>query len=244
MHADFSSPTNHTSEVEKFIFYRGAGSFTTPLRVTVDSNNTVTVENNGPQPLAHLFLLNIHDGRGAFGLMDELAASNSVTWLPMTSDFADHWNQFPLPQFQTEIAAQMQNALISEGLFPDEAKAMVNTWKDSWFTEEGVRVLYILPRAWTDETLPMKLNPEPKNLTRVMVGRAEIITPDADTGLVRALAKAQNGDAVARLRATAQLTKFGRFIDPALQLANTYPGHTNLASFAYQLLVHEQSPFE
>jgi hypothetical protein len=77
---------NNTSETEKFIFYRGAGSFKTPLRVTVNSNNLVSVENTGAQPLAHLFLLSIHDGQGAFGLMDELAPSNSVTRLPLNAE--------------------------------------------------------------------------------------------------------------------------------------------------------------
>ena len=77
--ANFVSPTNTTSEIEKFIFYRGAGSFKTPLRVTVDSHSVVTVENTGAQPLAHLFLLSIHDGHGAFGVLDELGARNSAS---------------------------------------------------------------------------------------------------------------------------------------------------------------------
>ena len=54
---------------------------------------------------------------------------------------------------------------------------MVNTWKDSWFAEDGVRVLYVLPRAWTDRTLPLKLDPAPRELVRVMVGRAEVLAP-------------------------------------------------------------------
>ena len=114
----------------------------------------------------------------------------------------------------------METALISEGLFPDEAKAMVNTWKDSWFTEQGVRVLYILPRPWTDEILPLALTPQPKELTRVMVGRAEIITPDIQANLSRLLVKAQEGDADARLQAEAELKKLGRFAEAARQLAS------------------------
>ncbi len=227
--------TNAPSELEKFIFYRGAGSFKTPLRVTVNPNTVVTVENTGAQPLAHLFLLNIHDGTGSFGVLDELASSNSVNWLPLNDVSAEHWRHFPLPQFQTEIAAQIQDALISQGLFPDEAKAMVNTWKDSWFTEEGVRVLYLLPRPWTDEILPLTLTPKPTELTRVMVGRAEVITPEAETNLFQLLTKAQNGDSSAREQASMELKKLGRFVEPALQLANTHAGQTNIYNFGYQL---------
>jgi hypothetical protein len=215
--------TDGTSDTEKFVFYRGAGSFKTPLHVTVDSNDLVTVENTGAYGLAHLFLVNIRDGNGAFGAMDELGSSNSVVWLQLTNGPAEHWNQFPLAQFQTEIGAQMETALTSEGLFPDEAKAMVNTWKDSWFTEQGVRILYILPRAWTDEILPLALAPQPKELTRVMVGRAEMITPDIQANLSRLLAKAQVGDAEAGLQVEAELKKLGRFAEAARQLASPPP---------------------
>lgn len=242
--ANFSTATNTASEIEKFIFYRGAGSFKTPLRVMVDSNNIVTVENTGPQPLEHLFLVNIHDGRGAYSVLDELSASNSVRWLQMSDVPAEHWNQLPLPDFQAEIGAQVQAALISEGLFPAEAKAMVNTWTDSWFTEDGVRVLYLLPRPWTDEILPMKLTPQPKELTRVMVGRAEVIMPSVETKLFQLLTDAQNGDETARAQARNKLTKLGRFAEPALRLANAHSSRTNIVNLGYQLLNSSPSTFE
>ena len=227
---------NETNEFEKFLFYRGTGNFKTPLRVTLDSNSVISVENTGSQTLAHLFLLNIHDGQGTFGVLDELTASNSVTWLQLSADRAEHWRQFPLTEFQTEIGTQMQAALVEQGLFADEARAMVNTWKDSWFTEEGVRVLYILPRPWTDDTLPMTLNPAPKTLTRVMVGRAEIIAPAVAMNLFQLLTKAQGGDAVSRVQAVNELKKLGRFAGPAVQLAASHANDPNLISFGYQLL--------
>jgi hypothetical protein len=244
VHADLSYSNNQTSEFEKFIFYRGAGNFKTPLRVTIGSNSVVSIENTGAQTLAHLFLLSIHDGRGAFSIMDELGASNSVTWLQLSNDSAEHWRQFALPEFQAEISAQMQAALASEGLFPNEARAMVNTWKNSWFTEDGVRVLYVLPRPWTDATLPMTLNPQPRELTRVMVGRAEIITPVVEMNLFQLLTKAQNGDSSARHQASVELKKLGRFAEPALQLANTHANRTNIFSFGYQLVNPAQSNLE
>jgi hypothetical protein len=35
---------------------------------------------------------------------------------------------------------------MAQGLFPKEAHAMVDTWRDSWF-EEGTRAFYILPAS-------------------------------------------------------------------------------------------------
>jgi len=208
--------------------------------VSVDSNSVVTVENTGAQSLAHLFLLSIHDGQGSIGVLDELASSNSVTWLPLNDDNAEHWRHLPLPQFQNEIAAQIQAALVAEGLFADEAKAMVNTWKDSWFTEEGVRVLYLLPRPWTDEILPLTLTPQPGELTRVMVGRAEVITAQAETNLFQLLTTAQNGDESARVQALAGIKKLGRFANPALQLATAHNPDPKFISFSFQLLYPSQ----
>jgi hypothetical protein len=42
-------PVDGTNETEKFLFYRGAGSFTTPLQVTVDGNR-FSLSNHGPEP--------------------------------------------------------------------------------------------------------------------------------------------------------------------------------------------------
>lgn len=228
--------TNNTTELEKFIFYRGAGSFKTPLRVTLDTNNLVIVENTGAQPLAHLFLLNIHDGKGAFAVLDELASSNSVHWQQLSNTAGEHWNQFDLPQFKTEIGSQVQSALVAVGLYPDEAQAMVNTWKDTWFTDDGVRVLYLLPRPWTDEILPLTLTPPPSDLTRVMVGRAEVITRQVETNLFQLLSTAHTGDTNAQAQAIGEYKHLGRFADPALQLAMSHTTNTALINFSYQLI--------
>jgi len=227
--------TTNATELEKFIFYRGAGNFKTPLRVTVDGNNVVSVENTGDQPLAHLFLLNIHDGTGAFAMLDELTSSNSVRWQSL-NDTAEHWNRFDLARFQTELGAQVQIALTSAGLNPDEAQAMVNTWRDSWFTEDGVRVLYLLPRQWTDGILPLTLTPQPTELTRVMFGRAEVITPQVETRLFQLLSAAQAGDTDAKTKAVSEFKRLGRFSEPALQLALSHTNYTSLVNFSYQLL--------
>ena len=113
----------------------------------------------------------------------------------------------------------MAESLVKAGLYQREANAMVKTWSDSWFQEDGVRVLYVLPRAWTDRTLPLTLDPAPRDLVRVMVGRAEIITPAALQQLTDAIRKATDGDSQARQAAVDQLRKLGRFGEPALQLA-------------------------
>jgi hypothetical protein len=237
---DCPAETNSPLETEKFIFYRGAGSFKTPLHVSVNVNNEVVVRNSGAEKLSHLILVSIHHGQGAFALMDELPTDNPVFWMNLNASSSENWKYFPLPQFQDEVGGRLESALVSEGLFSDEAKAMVNTWKDSWLAEEGERVLYILPRTWTDEILPMTLSPQPKNLVRVMVGRAEIITPEAEMNLLQDLSKAQNGDGDSRARA--DLKTFGRFALPALTLVSRHGVSTNIMNSGHQLLSETLRP--
>ncbi len=52
---------------------------------------------------------------------------------------------------------------------------MVNTWSSSWFTEEGLRLFYLVPQQVTDTVLPLKITPQPDEQLRVMVGRVEIM---------------------------------------------------------------------
>lgn len=224
-----------TNELEKFLFYRGAGTFETPLNVSLNPDRTFAVANTGADALAHLFFVRIKDGYGEFSAMDSLPAGQTNQQAGYLSSGPD-WQRLPLAQFQDAISGQMAAALTGAGLYDREAKAMVNTWRDSWFGEEGLRVLYILPRSWTDLVLPMKLDPQPKDLVRVMVGRAEIIPSETQTQLWNLLTQANDGNANARSDAKQMFKKLGRFGSPALTLAvgNNY---TNAAAIlGYHLL--------
>ena len=108
----------------------------------------------------------------------------------------------------------MARALVNAGLYEKEARAMVNTWQDQWFAEEGTRVLYLLPRAWTDRTLQLQVSPQPDQVVRVMVGRAELITPSVERDLRDQVLTYSIGDAKAKARAVANVRALalGRFL--------------------------------
>ena len=206
--------TNPLQENEKFIFYRGVGNFPTPLRVTMNAQSEVTISNTGNDPLAHLFVLGLENGKGKFVQIDRLGVRETRTLPVDAREYSESTGQL-----SAHLGQQMAEALVSEGLYRREATAMINTWKDSWFAEDGLRVLYVLPRAWTDQTLPLKLNPAPRELVRVMVGRAEVLTPALERQLASDLARASGGDAAAQAHAVAEFKKLGRFAEPALRFA-------------------------
>jgi hypothetical protein len=218
LRGDSSLQTNSRAENEKFLFYRGAGSFVTPLHASFDSDQTLTLENNGNEALEHLFVLSIENGLGAYAPLDALqSGKKEISTVP--SCVPARPAPLPVAQLQLNLSNDMVNALIAAGLYQKEATAMVNTWKDSWFAEDGVRVLYILPRPWTDRTLPVSINPAPRELVRVMVGRAEVLTPSLKQRLATEARDANGTDAQARERLSADLKKLGRFAEPALRVA-------------------------
>jgi hypothetical protein len=207
-----ASPTNH--EFEKFLFYRGVGFFETPLRVVMKSDDAVNIANTGNEPLANLFVLDIKGDTGRFVYVPELASGAVKTVLLNSPDLVHS-----LDETSTNIAAQMTMALTTTGLYPREASAMVNTWKDSWFKEEGVRVLYVLPRAWTDRTLPMTLKPAPHEVVRTMIGRAEVLPPGVEHELVADILSQTRGATNVSPEIHQILRSLGRFAEPALNLA-------------------------
>jgi hypothetical protein len=104
------------------------------------------------------------------------------------------------------LYGDIEEILVGQGLYRDEAHAMIETWKDSWF-EEGSRLIYIVPRGFIDNVLPLTIDPAPGQIVRVFVGRLEIVTPA--TAIAVRTAVAHNDEAT--------LDKYSRFLDPILQ---------------------------
>ena len=73
-------------------------------------------------------------------------------------------------------------------------------------------------------------------LSPIMVGRAEVITPQVEANLFQLLSAAQGGDTNAQTQAVSELKHLGRFSDPALQLAMSHTTNSALITFSYQLL--------
>ena len=112
----------------------------------------------------------------------------------------------------------MARALVEQGLYEKEAQAMVSTWQDQWFAEDGTRVLYLLPGKWTERTLPLEISPQPDRVVRVMVGRAELITPETERQLRQQILTFKSGDAKAKRHAVAAMRalSLGRFLQAAV----------------------------
>ena len=227
---------------EKFLFYRGVAQFEAPLNVEQYGENaeTVVLSNRGQQTLGATFLYSVRGDRAALRPIDSLKVGES-----RTLDFRFETSARPLNNVRADIAARMRAALVAEGLYEKEASAMVKTWDDSWFSEPGTRVLYTLPQKWTDGILPLTLTPAPKELRRVFVGRAEMITHAMEWALLREVVRFTDGDETARAAAIQQVQSIGlgRFTEPAMRrVAERGPQVIAFRNAAFALLEATRPP--
>jgi hypothetical protein len=169
-----ASPLQSGSQHERFLFYRGVGGFDAPIVATAAVDGRVVVKNPSGEPVGDVIVFKNAGGMIAYehrrGAGDEL-----------TLDAPAGDGEIPPPH------AELEQILTKHGLYPKEARAMVNTWRDSWF-EEGTRLFYIVSRKTIDAILPLDINPIPSEVIRVFVGRIELMTPRTPTRFRQAVA--------------------------------------------------------
>ncbi len=204
-------------QYEGFLFYRGLGTFTLPLSVRSiqESSGPISLKltNESAHPLNGLFVLQIENQTIRFGSADNLGGHSSQTFnLAKTLG-----KSLPLDQGVPLVKKAVARALVEAGLYEKEAQAMVNTWERSYFRTEGLRMLYLLPRPTVDATIPIKIQPAPDQLVRVMVGRIEVLTPEREQQIEKYISQLGSSNFRSRQEATDGLARLGRIGEPALR---------------------------
>lgn len=198
-------------EHERFLFYRGIGNFDLPLSVKMERGEVVldlnrplySSKGNPGHNLNGLMVFENRGGRVGFTLVPSVSGRTPVArpQLNMTVE---------------QAKAELERILLAQGLYPKEAQSMIRTWSDSWF-EEGLRVFYLLPRLEVDEVLPLKIDVPTKERIRVLVGRAEVVTPEMEQAVKRQVSLLRSPSEATRAAARAELKKYGRFYEPILR---------------------------
>ncbi len=232
---------------EHFLFYRGLGNFSLPLHLAALMDGTFRLANSGQEPVRSLFLVT-NDADGLrWSYTDGIGAKQTLmlTQSREAGSLAD-------------LREAVVTSLVAEGLYEKEARAMVKTWESSWFGEAGTRLFYIVPQRITADLLPLRLDPQPQELVRVLVGRMEVMAPSAERQILDLVerSRAARAEAAAReagdqerlamLKPTFdELLSLGRLAEPALlrvrHIAPEIPLRYEAASLQHELRSHYQA---
>ena len=187
--------TTAGTQKEKFLFYRGVSAAAPPLAATQDPGGQLFIKNLSPNEIPAMVLFERHGNKFGYRWARSITDETVLDPPDLTGNL-------------DSLCADLEGVLVNQGLYTDEAHAMVETWRDSWF-EEGSRLIYLVPRSFVDKVLPLSINPAPEHLERVFVGRLEIVTPQ--TARTVETAFAANDEST--------LNKYKRFVEPILQIA-------------------------
>ena len=164
------------SEIEKFLFYRGIGNFEQPIKVEFNTHHNLVLHNLNNDTIKYAMVYEKRrDGKKIIWWSGTVKAQSlKVIKQPLNDGIRGPEDE--LENFVTK--------LIEAGLYEDEARAMLKTWEKSYFEHEGLKVFWIAPSRFTNEILPININPKPDGLKRVIIGRSEVLTPEFEKELM------------------------------------------------------------
>ncbi len=156
--------TASNGESEKFLFYRGVGNVDASLRIVRNSGGNLEVSDNECKQVTNVkdgqrihaaWLVDVRaDGVCAFKSLGAMEAATGIRATMPGSFAADEYAAGNMAKLRGEMRA----ALIKQGLFADEADALLNTWEVSYFKSPGLRFFYLCPRVQIDATLPLQVS--------------------------------------------------------------------------------------
>lgn len=194
--------TAEGGESEQFLFYRGVGYLQTPILTRRPGDgSTMSIYGWLPADLApaaplripKLWLADIRDdGTTAFRTLPaiKLAAGREPKLATVSCAFEE--KDYSMSRLGA-LRAEMHEGLVKDGLNPDEADALLNTWDASYFRSHGMRLFFLVPRAWTDYVLPLKTSLQ-ADINRVMIGRIELVSAK-HRALLKRIAATENPNA-------------------------------------------------
>src|SRR5262245_46874920 len=188
-----AAPVSVSGQQEKFLFYRGIATFPPPIAATVTRDGSIFVRKTDDR-VDTVVLFERRGDRFGYRVVSADRDDVRIERPVLDGSLVSLWED-------------LRRILTDRGLYLREAAAMVETWRDSWF-EEGARIFYLLPQTTVDGILPIDIDPKPASITRVFVGRMEVVTPEMESDVTSAILRNDQRT----------LRKYGRFLEPISQM--------------------------
>lgn len=179
---------------EKFLFYRGVSAGPAPISAKMTADGRMLVGNLGKEEIPAVILFERRGEKMGYRISNNLRSQVTLDQPELNANI-------------DSLYGDLEEMLAAQGLYRDEAHAMVQTWRSSWF-EEGSRLFYIVPTSYVNSVLPLTINPAAATTVRVFVGRMELVTPATERAVEAALAAHDQ----------ATIEKYSRFLEPILHI--------------------------
>jgi len=204
------------------------------------------LENSGPLRIPRLWLADIReDGLTAFRTLAGFRLADGITSAPLAFEEKDYSEER-----LKALRKEMHEGLKADGLNPDEADALLNTWDASYFRSHGLRLFFLVPRVWTDYVLPLRTSLD-ADIKRVMVGRIELITPKQRRSIARIAATknpsstwyqewaARHPEAWKRFQEKREEGNLGALREEKIAIPDDYRAYLELGRFRNALVLSE-----
>lgn len=163
------SPNPRDVEREKFIYYDGLFPHEKWLDIKVD-NQKVVLTSKVKHPVFDVTVVDRRSEKvrvGRFAKFDAGAVSQEIAFTDADAS-----------RFASEAAEALTKQLTGAGLFEDEAKSLVDLWKQELFESPGLSLFYRLSPAEYDARLPLTITPKPDSVVRVGLIHHSHLEPD------------------------------------------------------------------
>ena len=238
-------------EVEDYLFYRGVANLEGPLRVTrnddqfeITPNPKAQVSVEAQFPSMKMWLVHIDAGETLRFRTVKPGWQRAFTDAEITAASSEG--------DRLALRAAMKSMLVDDGLFEDEAEAMLNTWEVSYFRTPGLRLFFNLPQSWTDAVLPLSVSGYDTEVKRAMIGRVELVS-DRQRTLLKQIAEGpvsnsqwfhttwwMNVDPLEIQARTRSLVKGETTLeDYGMKIPPDYQAYMELGRFRDALVLHE-----
>lgn len=198
--------------VERFLFYRGAGEYK-PMVMPKRDKPGVDLSVRVPFSqidLRGVFLVRVNDSGATITHAPVLRAKSTL-------ELAGPDAAKPIELAAETAKAQFIESLEAAGLFPKEARGLVEIWGDDMFTTPGERLLYLMPSNEAERVMPLEIRPAPSSTVRTLISWVELSTPEAEKRIMDLVKKLGSDAWAERQAAETELRQLDRFAEAILR---------------------------
>ncbi len=198
---------------EKFLFYRGVSA--SEAKVDVEAaGNRVRMRNTGRHLVEPLFVFHVTDTGGRYYDAGPLPAG-ATRDLVLSEGNAEN----TVTEDAEAQAAILQETLEESGLYPDEARTLMQMWNEAILMRPGLRIVYLQPRAETEAALPLRVTPTPVHLARSILAVIDCFTIDDAERILSCIERLGSRAFEVRERAQRELEALAPLGEPVLRRA-------------------------